>query len=180
MLVFLASMLASTNPSPPTDEKAQGGMVPYQPPGAAASYYSPPAGQVQQYGMPPLQQSAGGASTIIVQGDDHKKNKFGKLGGNVSLSIVASSLCGSGWSDCSRCGWETLEERRSLSLEQTTRLAGVEYPVRQSHGLYARSHLRSLGFSSWHWSCVGHQPNVSVQPRHPSVCRECASLVWLL
>lgn len=63
-------------------------MVPYQPPGAAASYYSPPPGQTQQYGMPPLQQSAGG--TVIVQAEDPKKHKYGKLGGNVSTGDVAS------------------------------------------------------------------------------------------
>ncbi|BEJ11026.1 hypothetical protein CspHIS471_0104480 [Cutaneotrichosporon sp. HIS471] len=72
------------------DEKAgAGGMVPYQPPGAATSYYTPPPGQVQQYASPsmsPMQQSAGG-TTIVVQ-DDPKKHKFGKLGGNLGNAAV--------------------------------------------------------------------------------------------
>ncbi|GMK58410.1 hypothetical protein CspeluHIS016_0504420 [Cutaneotrichosporon spelunceum] len=76
-------------------EKDAGDMVPYQPPGAASSYYSPPSGQVQQYAspMPPMQQAAGGA-TIVVQ--DEKKNKFGKLGGNLGNAAVTGAGFGFG------------------------------------------------------------------------------------
>lgn len=85
--------VADISPPTTTDEKAQpAGMVPYQPPGPAVPYYTPPPGQQQQYAMPPPQQPGG--NTVIVQHEDPKKNKFGKLGGNVSARVIRCAVRG--------------------------------------------------------------------------------------
>nr|XP_019011020.1 uncharacterized protein I206_04328 [Kwoniella pini CBS 10737]OCF49801.1 hypothetical protein I206_04328 [Kwoniella pini CBS 10737] len=70
----------SSPPPPPMQQPPQQMMVPYQ--GSAQSYYDqkPPPGQMQM--MSPQQQMQGG---VVVQ-EQQKNSKFGKIGGQVSLS----------------------------------------------------------------------------------------------